>query len=178
VVIPAGTTANLRVTTQGTPAASAAGKPTNAKVTWRTLNRQVASVKENAKKGTATWRIGGTSTLKLKAFRPGSTALSLTSPGAKTAIIGVKVVPRKTGPRLRRVTLTAPRSTLEPGQSLTLKPHLTPAGAIRSSGTWSSTNRQVATVDPVGRVTAKAKGTTVIVLKVGGKTARLTIQVR
>jgi uncharacterized protein YjdB len=79
---------------------------------------------------------------------------------------------------VRSIELTAAHSTLKPGRSLTLKPHLTPPGAARISGTWTSTNPKVATVDPVGRVTAKAKGTTVIVLKVGGKSARFAIRVR
>jgi alpha-tubulin suppressor-like RCC1 family protein len=174
VVIPVGTTAKVRVAAYGTttPASN------KAKVTWKMGNKKVASVVKNAKSGTKTWKVGAANTLKVKGFKAGRTVLKLTSPGARTVVIQVKVVAKKATASVRRIKLTAPRPALKPGQSMTLRPRLTPLGAVRAFGTWTSTNRAVATVDPVGRVTAKSKGRTTIVLKVGTTRTKLTVQVK
>ncbi|MDR0432540.1 MAG: Ig-like domain-containing protein, partial [Bifidobacteriaceae bacterium] len=174
VVIPAGTTATMRVAAYGTTT-SASNK---AKVTWKMGNKKVASVVKNAKSGTKTWKVGAANTLKVKGFKTGRTVLKLTSPGARTVVVQVKVVAKKATASVRRIKLVAPRPALKPGQSMTLRPRLTPAGAVRVSGTWSSTNPAVASVDPVGRVTAKSKGRTTIVLKVGTTRAKRTVQVK
>jgi uncharacterized protein YjdB len=43
--------------------------------------------------------------------------------------------------------------------------------------TWSSSNTSVATVDSKGKVTAKAKGTATITMKMDGKTQKCTVRV-
>jgi hypothetical protein len=174
VVIPVGTTAKVRVQAYGPKVKSG----TRAKVGWRIGNSKVAAVAGKAKSGSKTWRVGAANTLKVKARAPGRTTLKLTAPGARAAAIQVKVVPRRASAAVRRVTLEAPRALLSPGQSMTMRPYLEPAGAARASGLWTSTNPAVATVNQVGRVTAKSKGKAVIVLKVGGKTASKALSVR
>jgi hypothetical protein len=174
VVVPVGATAKLRVTTH----AAASTRPGKAKVSWRTGNAKIASPAKNTRSGVKSWRVGGASTLTVKAFKPGRTKVTLSSPGARKAVITVKVVPKRAVAPVRRVELTAPRATLTVGKSVNLRPHLTPPGAQRVAGRWTSTDRSVATVDPVGRVTARGKGSAVIVLKVGGKVARFPVRVR
>ncbi|MDR1152430.1 MAG: Ig-like domain-containing protein [Bifidobacteriaceae bacterium] len=174
VVIPAGTTAKLKVA-----AYPASGTATGvARVTWKTSKASVATPVTGKKTGSLSWRTGTAATLGVKAQTVGRSQITLTSPGARPATIEIKVVPKsaaKTG-RLRTVKLTGP-GTLAAGHSTVLKPVLAPLGAIRTSARWRSTNPAVATVNAVGRVTGTAAGKTDIVLTVGGKTATKTITV-
>jgi hypothetical protein len=175
VVIPAGTTTKVKVATYPAPGTRAG----TTRVTWKTGSASVASPVKGKKTGTMSWRTGSTATVALKAFAAGRTQLTLTSPGASPVTIRIKVVSQATAQtkRLREVDLDGP-GTLAIGRSTVLKPELTPAGAIRSGASWRSTDPEVATVNAVGRVTAKSTGRTVIVLKVEGKTAKKTITVR
>jgi hypothetical protein len=114
--------------------------------------------------------------LTIKAHTAGRTQITLTSPGAKSATIHVKVVPKTKTKKLRDITLTGP-ATLPAGKSTVLTPVLTPRGAVRTSARWRSTNPTIATVDAVGRVTGKATGKTDIVLTVKNKTTTRTITI-
>ncbi len=76
-----------------------------------------------------------------------------------------------------RVTLNKTKATLVAGAKLTLKAKLTPAKA-KTTLTWSSSNKKVATVTQKGEVKAIGEGTAVITVKtVGGKKATCKITV-
>jgi hypothetical protein len=174
VVIPAGTATKLKVATYPAPET-----PTGSvRVTWKSRAAAIATVTKGKKSGTMTWRTGSAATLRVTALAVGRTQITLSSPGAKPVTIEIKVIPRATATSKRLVTmrLSGP-SALTVGGSVVLKPDLNPAGAVRAVGHWRSTNRAVATVNAVGRVTARAKGKTVIVLVVNGRTAKKTITV-
>lgn len=73
--------------------------------------------------------------------------------------------------------------TITEGQSFTLAPTITPSDAEDTSVKWSSSNPYVATVDENGKVTAKAVGTTDIVVTAADRgtvsaTCTLTVQER
>ena len=73
--------------------------------------------------------------------------------------------------------------TVTEGESFTLTPEITPSDAEDPSVTWSSSNPYVATVDEKGNVTARAVGTTDIVVTAADRgtvsaTCTLTVQER
>jgi hypothetical protein len=173
VVIPAGTTAKLRVVPYRTPG-SPAGKAT---VTWKTSKATVATPVRGKKSGSLAWTTGNTAALTIKALKPGRATLRLSAAGARTGLVTVKVVAKKNAKPIHAVKITSPSCVLLEGRSMVFTPVVSPAGAVRISGTWRSTNPAVATVDAVGRVTGKAKGTSVIVMKTAGKTAKRTVTV-
>ena len=78
------------------------------------------------------------------------------------------------------ITLPTTKTVTE-GESFTLIPEITPSDAEDPSVTWSSNNPYVATVDEKGNVTAKAVGTTDIVVTAADRgtvsaTCTLTVQ--
>ena len=80
------------------------------------------------------------------------------------------------------ITLPTTKTVTE-GESFTLIPEITPSDAEDPSVTWSSNNPYVATVDEKGNVTAKAVGTTDIVVTAADRgtvsaTCTLTVQER
>lgn len=80
------------------------------------------------------------------------------------------------------ITLPTTKTVTE-GESFTLIPEITPSDAEDPSVTWSSNNPYVATVDEKGNVTAKAVGTTDIVVTAADQgtvsaTCTLTVQER
>jgi alpha-amylase len=174
VVVEAGRTVKMRVS----PYPAVGTRPGTVAVTWKAGDASIATPVTGKTSGRVQWRTGKTATLAVKAVGVGRTTVTLTAPGTRPAVITVKVVPRSSGQQVRRVKLTGPAQTLAPGRSMTLKPVLTPAGAARVAGRWTSSNPGVATVDAVGRVRAKTSGRAVIVLKVAGKTAKYTVTVR
>ena len=77
------------------------------------------------------------------------------------------------------VKLNKTSGTLKTGETLQLRATISPSDAMDDSVTWSSSNKDVATVSSNGLVTAKGPGTAVITVKSndGGKTATCTITV-
>lgn len=80
------------------------------------------------------------------------------------------------------ITLPTTKTVTE-GESFTLTPEITPSDAEDPSVTWNSSNPYVATVDEKGNVTAKAVGTTDIVVTAADRgmvsaTCTLTVQER
>lgn len=71
------------------------------------------------------------------------------------------------------VKLSSAKVTMIKGESKTLK-----VSGTKSKVTWSSSKKNVATVNSKGKVTAKAKGTTTITAKVGSKklTCKVTVE--
>jgi uncharacterized protein YjdB len=67
---------------------------------------------------------------------------------------------------------------LATGRSTTVKAWPVPIQMFRDTVVWTSSNPQVARVDPVGRVTAVGPGKAVITARTSGVTARLPVTVR
>ncbi len=73
--------------------------------------------------------------------------------------------------------LSAKKITLEPGKRTTLKvKHV--KGKIKWKIKWSSSNKKVAVVNKKGRITARKKGTAVIVAQIGKKKLKCRVTVK
>jgi uncharacterized protein YjdB len=77
------------------------------------------------------------------------------------------------------VDLDVTSASLDIGESLLLTAKIIPPDATDRSVTWQSGNGLIATVDPYGRVTAHAAGTTTVSVRTsdGGNTAACTVTV-
>lgn len=78
------------------------------------------------------------------------------------------------------VTLDKKSAELKVGDTLSLKADIEPANATNQNVSWSSSDKNIATVDENGTVTAVAAGTADITVKTadGGKEAACTITVK
>ena len=124
-------------------------------VTWSTSNKKIATVKN----GKITAKAVGTTYITAKC-------------GGKTAKVKVTVKNLPTKVKLNKST-----ATLKKGKSLTLKAVVTPTKNAITTLTWSSSNKNIATVKN-GKVTAKKTGTVTITVKtVNGKKATCKIKV-
>ena len=89
-----------------------------------------------------------------------------------------KVIPKTI--KVTGIKLNKKSSNLEVGKTLKLKATITPTNATNKNITWSSSNKEIATVDKNGKVTAKKKGTVTITAKTkdGGKkeTCKITVK--
>ncbi len=113
--------------------------------------------------------------------------VTLLKPGTVSIIATSKDNPKVTA--ICNLTILIPTQSLElleknktmfTGNTDQLKYNLLPDNASNRNVTWTSTNTAVVTVDGAGKVTAKAVGTSVIILKTvdGGLTAYCTIDVK
>ena len=137
-------------------------KPATAlsKLTWKSSNTKVATVSQSG---------------NVKPKKPGTTTITVKTANGKTAKVRVKVVAVK--PTKVEITKGS-KATIRVGQKLTLKTKLTPAKATTTL-TWSTSDKNVATVSSKGVVTAKKKGTATITVKTeNGKKASITITVK
>lgn len=76
------------------------------------------------------------------------------------------------------ISLNKTSITLNEGETYTLVKTVTPSDAVDNS-TWKSSDTSVATVDNIGKVTAKSAGTAVITVTTSnGKTASCTVNVK
>ena len=78
---------------------------------------------------------------------------------------GLNINPAKRKVDIESLTITPEKKTLEPGSSVKLNVAYEPTNATKTKITWSSSDKQVATVDESGKVIAKAKGTATITAK-------------
>jgi len=78
------------------------------------------------------------------------------APSPSTYMLSVKLPPRPTS--VSEITITAPSSTVAPGNTIALTANVLPEDAEDKSVTWSSSNDDYATVDENGVVTAKEAG--------------------
>ena len=133
----------------------------NRSVSWASSNPSVATVDGN---GLVLGRAAGTATITVK-----------TADGAKTASCTVSVV----NVAVSRLTLNMAKSSLPAGATLQLVPGIVPDNASNKGITWTSSNKNVASVDANGLVRAKKKGTVTITAKATGgkKTAKCKITV-
>ena len=144
----------------GTLKLKATTKPANVtrNFTWTSSNKKVATV---TKKGV------------VKALKKGTAVITVRTANGKKATCRITVPAAPTG-----VTLNKTRATLTVGKKLTLKPKLKGAGA-RTTYTWKSSNKKIATVSNKGVVKALKKGTVVITVRTAnGKKATCKITVK
>jgi hypothetical protein len=138
----------------------------SAKVAWKSSKPSVASV---SAKGTITAKRTGKATITVAA-------------GGKTATIAVTVVSAATakaaGAAVTSVKVARAPKAMTVGQAAYLSASASPSSAVGAKITYSSSKPGVATVDKAGRVRAVTKGKTVISVKAGGKTAKVSITVR
>ena len=127
--------------------------PTNAAekgVTWSSSNPEIATVDETGK---VTAKKKGTCTITAKAKGEESSVVG-------TCTITVELV------SVTGISVTPPSTPLKVGESVTLTATIAPENASEKRVTWSSSNPEIATVDPeTGKVTAKKKGTCTITAK-------------
>ena len=139
------------------------GNTTDSKnVSWSSSNSEVATVDAN---GTVTAKSAGTA------------VITATSKNGKSAGCTV-TVSRKEIP-ITEISLDKSSATLTEGETTTLVATVLPENTTYGKSVkWSSSNVAVATVDLMGKVTAKSAGTAVITAtSENGKTASCTVTV-
>ena len=131
-------------------------------VSWSSSNSEVATVDAN-----------GTVTAK----RAGTAVITATSTNGKTA--GCTVTVSKKEIPITEISLDKSSATLTEGETTTLVATVLPENTTYGKSVkWSSSNVAVATVDLMGKVTAKSAGTAIITaISENGKTASCTITV-
>ena len=133
---------------------------TETSVAWGSSDNTVATVKS----GTVT------------ALKPGTATIWAEAGGKKgtcTVTVKAKVFP------VTGVTLSASSKELWEGESFTLTATVAPDNASNKSVSWASGNKEVATVDQNGKVTAvkAGKATITVTTADGGKTAQCEVTV-
>ena len=133
-------------------------------VNWSSNNEAVATVSED---GTVTAKSAGTA------------IITATSENGKTASCTITVNKKDTNIAITEVRLNKSTETLTEGDTTTLVATVLPENTTYGKSVkWSSSNVAVATVDLIGKVTAKSAGTAVITAtSENGKTASCTVTV-
>ena len=133
-------------------------------VSWSSSNSAVATVDAN---GTVTAKSAGTA------------VITATSENGKTAKCTITVSRKDTNIAITEVRLNKSTETLTEGDTTTLVATVLPENTTYGKSVkWSSSNVAVATVDLMGKVTAKSAGTAIITAtSENGKTASCTVTV-
>ncbi len=130
-------------------------------ITWKSSNESIASV--NAKG-------------KVTAKKRGTVDITAASSGGKKAVCKITVVKKKI--KAAKIKLDREKAKLNVKDSLLLSVTMNPKNSTDNLK-WSSSKKNVATVDKNGVVIAKKPGKTVITVKTdGGKKASCTIEVK
>ncbi len=140
---------------------------TNQSVTWTSDNSKVASVN---KYGVVKGVKAGTATITVK-----------TKDGGKTEICTVTVKdPSNTVVKVKSVSLDKSNVGLLPNQTITLVATINPSTATNKNITWTSSDKDIASVDSSGTVKGNRVGTATITVttKDGKKTAKCKITVK
>jgi uncharacterized protein YjdB len=128
---------------------------------WVSLNRDIAKVDSNG---------------KVTAVANGTAFLTVKPLDGPVILVQVNVITKVKG-----VTISGAGNPakLKLGSSLQLAATVSPATASNTKKTWTSSNSEVASVDPSGKVTAKTKGTARITVSTadGNKTASIDVTV-
>ena len=98
-------------------------------------------------------RVSGSSITGLKKGETVLTIASVQDPKVKVKYRIVVIQP------ITRITLTASAKSVAKGETIKLTPEFLPKNATRKQVTWSSSNKDIATVNKNGVVTGKKRGT-------------------
>ena len=128
-------------------AAVAPANATNKTLIWSSSNKKVATV------------LNGT----IKAVQSGTCKISVTSSNGKSATFVVIV--KRPFVAVKSVTLSSKFVAVVISGTVQLKATINPVNATEKSIIWTSTNKNIATVNSNGLITGKAKGTCKIVAK-------------
>ncbi len=158
------TLASVYVVKNKTVTLPASIQPTNAKdktVTWKSSSPNVVAVNKT--------------TGKIKGLKTGKATLTVTTnDGNKKAKCTVYVVAKAT--KVKSLVAQKPIG-LTVGKTTQIKVKTTPAKATGIVPKFSSSKKTVVTIDKAGVITAKKLGTSVITIKAGGKTQKVTVTV-
>ncbi|MCL2788677.1 MAG: Ig-like domain-containing protein [Micrococcales bacterium] len=131
------------------------------KLTWTSSKPKVAKVSASG---------------AIRALKAGSTVITAKA-GGKKAQLKVTVVAKAVKVKGLKVA-KAPKKGLKVGATVRLTVAPTPArGTLKAMPTFTSSKRSVATVDATGLITARAKGSTVIKVKLAGKSKKVVVKV-
>ncbi len=138
--------------------------PTNTSVknlTWKSSNASIATVDSKG---------------KITAKKAGSTTITATTQNNKKTTITVTVIEKPIYPE--KVAISNSISSLGVGESVLLTPSFTPTNTNQKIVTWTSSDKNVATIDSNGKVTALKEGATTITVKTSNnKTASFKLTV-
>jgi uncharacterized protein YjdB len=133
-----------------------------AKLTWGSSNPKIATV--NASTG------------KIKAKKAGKAKITARALNGKKLTITVNVV--KNAVPLKTITLKKAPNSLKVGKARLLSVKTTPYQATNLKVTFSSSNRNILSVDKAGKITAKKKGKANITIKAANRKYVKTITVK
>lgn len=133
--------------TQKLTATVAPANATNKTVTWKTSNKNVATVSEN---GLVTAVGGGDATITCTA-KDGSNVKATCKVTVTVPVSGIQ--------------LSQTSAALTVGDTLTLTKTIYPSDATNQAVTWTSSSDAVASVDSNGKITAKTAGSAMITCK-------------
>ena len=126
-------------------------------ITYSSSNKKIATVSRTG---------------KITAVKPGTATITIKS-GKKKTTVRVKVE----GVKTTKLTANKTTLTLNRGKSFNWKVTKTPTNSSEGITYWSS-NKNIATVNSSGKITAKKKGTTTINAKSGSKTVNVKVTVK
>ena len=138
-------------------AAIAPTNATNKAITWTSSNTKYATVNSKGVVTTKKAGIGKTVTITAKA-KDGS---------GKKSSIKIKIVKNV---KVSKIKLKASSKTVKAGKKVTVKAAITPVNATNKKVTWTSSNKDYATVNSKGVVTTKKAGK--------GKTVKITAKAK
>lgn len=114
-------------------------------------------------------------TFKLKARTAGKTTIRITLASGLSKNVTIRV--QNGIVRTTRITGVSSRVTLKRGKALQLRPVLTPITS-QERIIYTTSNNKIVTVSSSGKITAKKKGSAVITVKSGRKSAKITVTVK
>jgi hypothetical protein len=137
--------------------------------------------------GTGAWKVGKVVSVSVRGHRVGLARIVISSPGARSVALEVKVLPADQVREVESVALALKGSTpkraagkairVRAGGAVEFKAKVSPAGAARTVAVWKSSDPSVAKVDRVGRVKAVGPGKVTITCRVNGKSASAKLTV-
>ena len=130
---------------------------THKTVNWSSSNTKVATVDKNG---------------NIYGVNPGTATITVSSqkqPDVKNTIT-VKVTNL-----VKKINVSPKKLKINVKKSKKIKLTVTPKDATNRKAKWTTSKKSVATVNKNGKVTAKAGGKATIRVKVGGKTAKITV---
>lgn len=132
-----------------------------AAVTWESKNPEIASVNQKG---------------KITGVKKGTATISLSAPGCKSAEVKVTVVGKNKG--VQRITLPSSFS-MQRTKTKQLRVAFSPSKPKDKTVTWSSSDKNIVSVDSTGLVTAQKIGSaTITAVSSSGKQDTVTITVK